>query len=33
VDENGQKDYLGRTMDYTTRKGGKVKGVRIEIRT
>jgi hypothetical protein len=26
------KKLGGRTMEYSTRKGGKVKGVRIEIR-
>jgi hypothetical protein len=33
VDERGQKEYFGgRTMDCRTRKGEKVKGVRIGIR-
>jgi hypothetical protein len=33
VDEKGQKEQLGgRTMDCSTGKGGKVKGVRLGIR-
>jgi hypothetical protein len=33
VDGKGQKEYLGgRTMDCSTRKGGKVKGVLIGVR-
>jgi hypothetical protein len=33
VDEKGQKEFLGgKTMGCSTRKGGKVKGVRIGTR-
>jgi hypothetical protein len=33
VNEKYQKEYLGeRTMDYSTRRAGKVKGVKIGIR-
>jgi hypothetical protein len=33
VDEKGQNELLGReAMDFSTKEGGKVKGVRVGIR-
>jgi hypothetical protein len=33
VDEKGKKEYLGRrVMDFSTGKGGRVKGVRVGMR-
>jgi hypothetical protein len=32
VNEKEQKKIIGRTMDCSTRKGEKVKGIRIEVR-
>jgi hypothetical protein len=33
VDENGQNELLGRkAMDFSTREGGRVKGVRVGMR-